>query len=790
MGKSMILGHVRGQRLRHFEFTNFGKTVRRVGFCALLSVSALAAAAPEVAAQQYRFTSVRIEGNERVGDSAILARTGILRGQAITGGQLNDAFQNLQNSGLFESVLIEPRGATLVITVVELPTVNRVRFEGNRRIKDEALASLVTSAERRVFSPAQAERDAAAITEAYSNEGRIAARVTPRIIKRNQNRVDLVFEIFEGDNVEIERLSFVGNRKYSDRRLRRVLGTKQAGLFRAFIKRDTFVEDRVAQDQVMLRDFYLSRGYVDMRTTAVNAELTEERDGFFVAYNIQEGQQFKFGAIDVVSEMNGVDAEAYKKIIKLRPGVVYSPSLVEADIARLERQAIRDGVDFMRVEPRIERNDRDLTLDLTYVISKGPRVFVERIDIEGNTTTLDRVVRRQFDSVEGDPFNPREIRESAERIRALGYFETAQVNAREGSNSEQVIVDVDVEEATTGSLNFGASFSNNDGIGLAIDFQENNFLGRGQQLSIGVSTASESTRYALNFVEPALLGRDVAFGLQLSYSESDSTFSSYDVERLIIRPSLTFPISENGRLSLRYTAERTEMLTRDPAEHGPVIGNDIAAGSQLNSSIGYEYSYDTRRTGLDPTAGVLFRFSQDFSGVGGDSEYVKSVAKLVGEKKFFNEELTLRATLEGGALAWREGTNRVVDRFILTPSIMRGFEPGGIGPRDVSGTFDDPLGGNMYLVAKFEAEFPIGLPDEYGISGGLFYDVGNVWDLSDVNLSGGDIVGEAGSFRHVIGVSIFWETPIGPLQFNFSEALRKEEFDKEQKFEVTLRTTF
>jgi outer membrane protein insertion porin family len=424
------------------------------------------------------------------------------------------------------------------------------------------------------------------------------------------------------------------------------------------------------------------------------------------------------------------------------------------------------------------------------VISKGPRVFVERIDIEGNTTTLDRVVRRQFDSVEGDPFNPREIRESAERIRALGYFETAQVNAREGSNSEQVIVDVDVEEATTGSLNFGASFSNNDGIGLAIDFQENNFLGRGQQLSIGVSTASESTRYALNFVEPALLGRDVAFGLQLSYSESDSTFSSYDVERLIIRPSLTFPISENGRLSLRYTAERTEMLTRDPAEHGPVIGNDIAAGSQLNSSIGYEYSYDTRRTGLDPTAGVLFRFSQDFSGVGGDSEYVKSVAKLVGEKKFFNEELTLRATLEGGALAWREGTNRVVDRFILTPSIMRGFEPGGIGPRDVSGTFDDPLGGNMYLVAKFEAEFPIGLPDEYGISGGLFYDVGNVWDLSDVNLTGGDIVGEAGSFRHVIGVSIFWDTPIGPLQFNFSEALRKEEFDKEQKFEVTLRTTF
>ena len=789
MGSTMMLWHESAKRLRQFEFTNFGKTIRRTAFCALLAVSG-ALYAPDALAQQFRFNTVRIEGNERVGDAAILARAKILRGQAVTGGQLNDAFQNLQNSGLFESVALEPRGGTLVIKVVEYPTINRVRFEGNRRIKDEDLEGLVESAERRVFNPSQAERDAANLTEAYSNDGRIAARVTPRIIKRSQNRVDLVFEIFEGDNVEIERLSFVGNRKYSDRRLRRVLETKQASLFRRFIKRDTFVEDRVAQDQVMLRDFYLSRGYVDMRTTAVNAELTEERDGFFVSYNIQEGQQFRIGAVEVVSEMSNVDADVYRKVVKLRSGVVYSPSLIEADIARLERQAIRDGIDFMRVEPKIERNDRDLTLDLTYVISKGPRVFVERIDIEGNTTTIDRVVRRQFDSVEGDPFNPREIRKSAERIRALGYFETAEVNAREGSSSEQVVVDVDVEEKTTGTLNFGASFSSNDGIGLAINFAEQNFLGRGQQLSLGISTASEATRYSLNFVEPSLLGRDVAFGLKFDFAETESTFSTFDTERLFIQPSLSFPVSENGRLSLRYTAEQIEMKSRDPAEHGPVIGLDIAAGEQLSSSLGYEYSYDTRRTGLDPTAGVLFRFSQDFGGLGGDSRYLKSVAKLVGEKSILNEEVTLRATLEGGALAWKDGTNRVVDRFILAPNIMRGFEPGGIGPRDVSGNFDDPLGGNLYVVAKFEAEFPIGLPEEYGITGGLFYDIGNLWNLSDVNTTGGTIVGEGGSFRHVIGVSIFWDTPVGPLQFNFSEALRKESFDKEQKFELTLRTTF
>ncbi|KIN65195.1 Outer membrane protein assembly factor BamA [Sulfitobacter noctilucicola] len=769
--------------------TNYRNAIRSASFSVLLSVAWLVPGAP-VDAQQYQFNSVQINGNERIGDAAILRQAGISRGQRVSGGQLNDAFQSLQSSGLFETVEIEPRGGTLVINVVELPTVNRVRFEGNQRIKDDALGALVETTERRVFNPAQAEADAAAIAEAYSADGRVAARVQPRIIKRNQNRVDLVFEIFEGDNVEVERLSFVGNRKYSDRRLRRVLGTKQAGLFRRLVRRDTFREEQVDVDKQLLRDFYLSRGYVDMRTTAVNGELTQERDGFFVSYNITEGQQFKFGAIDLVSEMPNVDAAAYRKIVKVRPGAIYSPTIVEADIARLERQAIRDGVDFMRVEPRVTRNERDLTLDVTYVISRGERVFVERIDIEGNTTTLDRVVRRQFDSVEGDPFNPREIRQAAERIRALNYFETAEVNAREGSSGEQVVIDVDVEEKPTGSLNFGGSFSSSDGFGVAISFAEENFLGRGQRLALTVSTASEATRYGLNFVEPSFLGRDVALGLNIDYAETSSSFASFDTNRLIFQPSLAFPVSENGRLQLRYTAEEIEVLERDPIEHGLTIADDIAAGPQWSSAIGYEYTYDTRRTGLDPTAGVLFQFSQDFAGLGGDSRFIKSVGRVTGEKRIFNEEVTLRATLEGGALAWMEGNSRVVDRFVLGPSIIRGFEPGGIGPRDVSGTADDPLGGNLYVAARFEAEFPLGLPEEYGISGGVFYDVGNLWDLDDVNFNGGDIQGEGGSFRHVIGLSLFWETPVGPLQFNVSKALKSEEFDKEQSFEVTLRTQF
>ncbi|WP_339759444.1 outer membrane protein assembly factor BamA [uncultured Sulfitobacter sp.] len=741
-------------------------------------------------AQEYQFSTIQIEGNNRIGDSAVLSRAGIARGRAVSGGQLNDAYQNLQASGLFESVTIEPRGGTLVITVVEYPTINRISFEGNARIKDEALAAMIGSDARRVFNPTQAEKDANSIAEAYSNDGRISARVQPKVIRRSQNRVDLVFEIFEGDNVEIERLSFVGNRIYSDRRLRRVLGTKQAGLFRFLIKRDTFVAQRTDVDRQMLRDFYNSRGYVDMRISAVNAQLTEERDGYFVQFNIQEGQQFKFGDISVTSTINGVDPAVYRNIVKVKSGGVYSPTVVETDIARMERQAIRDGIDFMRIEPVIKRNDRDLTLDVEYRITRGPRVFVERIDIEGNTTTMDRVVRRQFDSVEGDPFNPREIRASAERIRALDYFETADVNAREGSSPEQVVIDVNVEEKPTGSLNFGGSFSSTDGVGVAISFAEDNFLGRGQKLNLTVSTAEDAKRYGIGFIEPSLLGRDVAFGLNLDYAETNSSYATFDSERLNFSPSLTFPVSENGRLQLRYTFEDFEMIARDPTEHGPVIGNDIAVGAQTASSLGYTYSYDTRRSGIDPTTGVLLQFGQDFAGLGGDAKFVKTTAKVVGEKQVLNEEVTLRATLEGGALAWNSGTNRVVDRFLLGPSIMRGFESGGIGPRDQSGTFDDALGGNLYVVARFEAEFPIGLPEEYGINGGLFYDVGNLWDLSDVDTTGGSIVGADGAFRHVIGVSLFWETPVGPLQFNVSKALKKEDYDQEQTFEVTLRTQF
>ncbi|XDA99716.1 outer membrane protein assembly factor BamA [Sulfitobacter sp. LCG007] len=771
------------------------RRVRAAAFCAAFST---ACGLPFVAAeaQSYSIGAVSIEGNQRIGDAAIISRAGIGSG-TVSAGQLNDAYQRLVNSGLFESVDLTPSGNTLIIRVVEFPTINQISFEGNRRIKDDALVELTGSNERRVFNPTQAEQDAKLIAEAYANEGRIAATVTPRVIRLSDNRVNLVFEIYEGGAVEIQRLSFVGNRAYSEGRLRRVLGTKQAGLFHALVQRDTFVEERIDLDKQMLSDFYLSRGYVDFRVLSVNAQLARERDGYFLTFNINEGQQFRFGQVAVASDYPGVDADRYAEIVKIKPGVVYTPTLIEQDIARMERQAVRDGVDFLRVEPRITRNDRTLTLDVNYVLSRGPRIFVERIDIEGNTTTLDQVIRRQFTSVEGDPFNPREIRESAERIRALGYFETAEVEARQGSSEDQVVVDVNVVEAPTGSLTIGGSYSTSDGFGVALSFAEQNFLGRGQQLSVDLSTAQEARRYGLRFVEPALLGRDLEFSLNLDVTEQRSSYISYDADRFTFQPGVAFPLSENSRLKLRYSYLSSEMLAdddddddEDDSESGPIVLREIDEGRRDASALGYVYTYDTRRTGLNPNAGVLVEFGQDFAGLGGDDKYIKSTARLIGETKIRNEEITLRATLEGGALNWQSGNSRAIDRFLLNPSIMRGFEPGGIGPRDESVSNRDPLGGNYYVVARLEAEFPLGLPEEYGVSGGVFYDIGNLWNLDDVNLRGGDVVGEDGSFRHVVGFALFWDTPIGPLRFNFTKALQKEDFDREQSFDVTLSARF
>ncbi|MFN4191458.1 MAG: outer membrane protein assembly factor BamA [Tabrizicola sp.] len=739
-------------------------------------------------AQVYSFSNVTIEGNERVDAATILNYAGIRRGQEVSAGALNDAYQRIMNSNLFETVELVPQGSTLVIRVKEYPIVNVISIEGNSRLKDEKLAELIKSQPRRVYSPAQAEADAAAIAEAYRVGGRLAATVTPKIIRRSDNRVDLVFEITEGRVVENERVSFVGNKAFSDRRLRQVLATKQAGLLRNLIQRDSFVAERLDLDRKLLTDFYQSRGYIDFQVVDASAELSRERDATFVTFTVREGMSYKIGKISTVSEVEGLSAAEFEAVQKIRSGQTYSPLLIDNNITRMETLALKKGLNFVRVEPRITRDNRNQALDIEFAIVRGERIFVERIDIEGNTTTLDQVIRRQFRTSEGDPFNPREIRQAAERIRALGFFSDAQVNAEQGSAPDQVVVNVDVEEQPTGSLNFGVTYSVANGTGFNIGFSETNFLGRGQRLAISISTASSNQNSSFSFTEPAFLGRDMSFSLGAFYRTSESDYSAYDTRNIGFNTGIGFPVGEQSRLDLRIGVAEDRLYNYTGTS--PIIIAEAAEDAKRSAFVGYTFEYDNRITGLNPKGGVLLRFGQDFAGLAGDNKYVKTTALALAETKVMNEEVTVRAIFEGGAITSLGGNvTRVTDRFFGNGKI-RGFEPNGIGPRDLGAANQDALGGNLFAVARFEADFPLGLPEEYGITGGAFLDVGSVWSLDNTSGFGGAEVDDGFNPRASVGLSLFWTTPIGPLRFNFSKAIVKEDYDREQSFDLTIQTRF
>ena len=755
----------------------------------LMAVLLVALFASRAIAQSFVFNNVTIEGNQRVADGTILTFAGIAKGTPVSADQLNNAGQKIRESGLFESVDVQAQGGTLAITVVEFPTINQVTAEGNRRLRDAEFLPIIDSQPRKIYSPATVERDVATITGIYARNGRINASVAPRIIRLSDNRVNLVFEVSESGVTEVQRITFVGNRSFSDRRLRGVLETKQAGLLRAIISRDTYSEERINFDKQVLTDFYQSRGYADFTLQNVDVSLTRERDAYLITYNTQEGQKFTFGNVSASSDLPEVDVPAFRAALSTRTGATYSPLQIDRDIARLERLAIQRGLTFVAVEPRITRNERDLSLNVDFALIRGPRIFVERIDIEGNTTTLDRVVRNQFRTIEGDPFNPREIREAADRIRALGFFANADVQAREGTTPEQVIVDVNVEEAPTGSLSFGANYNTDAGIGLVASFRQANFLGRGQSLSFQVSTAETNRVFDFSFGEPNFLGRDLRAGLDLSYRTTNNQNADYDTENFRFSPSLTFPVSESGRLTAFAAITYADLSgLENVTTISPFIQEEASSNGITNTSIGYNYSFDNRRTGLDPSAGVVFRFGQEFGF--GDTQFIKTTVLAAAEKKVLNEDVTLRATIEGGHLSFQNGFSRVTDRFFLNGNKFRGFDANGMGPRDYDPANDvnDALGGNSYAVARLEAEFPLGLPEEYGISGGVFADYGSVWDVGRTPTS--TTLYNGFTPRATAGVSIFWTTPIGPLRFNFTEPLKAEKFDQTKFFDVTISTSF
>lgn len=742
--------------------------------------------ASDAQAQTYRFSAISVDGNALIDDDTIVSFARIVRNRGMSAAELNAAYQRVAGTGFFRSVDFTPSGSTLTITVSEYPLINRVVFEGNRRLDDAAVGAAVSSRSGGVYSPAQAEADANAIAEAYAAAGRLSARVTPRLIERAGGRVDLVFEVAEGQVVEIERISFVGNRSFSERRLRNAISGSQAGRLSTLFRADNYSETRVARDRQMLQDFYLSRGFLDVQVLSGVTELARERDGAYVTFTIREGQQYRVGAVTVVSEIADIDAAPYQAALNDNLGDLFTPTMLESIIQQVEGVGYASGERFVRAEPRLTRNERDGTVDVHLALVRGERVFIERIDVQGNTTTQDQVIRRQFRVAEGDPLNPRELREAAARIRNTGFFSDVQVTPTAGSSPSQAVVDVQVEETTTGSLGFGVTYGGSAGLGGNVSYNEANFLGRGQAVNLTFSTVTDAQSLSFSITEPSLLGRDLALGLSVGLSTTTANdHARFASEVLEFSPSLTFPVSEYGRLTVRYSLSRNELTVPDAAVIAPRIAAD--AGQAITSSVGFTFAQDTRSNGPDPDAGFVFRFTGDAAGLGGDRRWVRGTMLAGYERRVMNGDVTLSAEFEAGAVAHGSGDSRIDERFVLTSDQFRGFDSYGIGPVGYgAGGERNGLGGNYFAVARFEAQFPLGLPNEYNMRGGFFVDVGTVWGIDNPTA---DVIDD-NALRATAGFALLWGSPMGPLRFNFTTPLRREAYDDVRRFDLTIATRF
>lgn len=775
--------HLRGAR----SANGFGRGVadRLLRALAVVAIALVAlVAAPRAQAATYTFASVQVDGLQRIETGTVLTYAAIPKGKPVTDGDLNDAYQRIVNSGLFETVAMQPSGSRLVIKVKEFPTINVINFEGNKRLKSEDLAKLVKSQSRHVYSPSMAEADAATITEAYRQTKRYAAIVTPKIIPRSENRVDLVFDIQEGGTVEVQRLSFIGNRTFSDHRLREVLATKQVGFLHQFFTDNTFVPDRLAQDEQQLTDFYHSRGFIDFRILDANAQIDRERKGFFLTFMLQEGQPYSFAKTYATTTLTDIDLKDFQAQIHIRPGVTYSPTIIDDTVTRMENEAIRKGLNFIRVTPKIIRDDKNLALDVDFVVDRGPKVFIERIDIEGNSTTQDRVIRRQFHSSEGDPFNPREIKAASDRIKALGYFKDVQVTPQQGDTPDQAIVNVTVQEQPTGTLALGGTYGVSTGFGIALSFSEQNFLGRGQSVTANINTSSSDRTSSFSFIEPALFGRDLAFKINGGYTTTTHSYASYDTALTSFSSAIEFPVSARGRVELRYSIGRN-MVHKFDADTSTIITSE--GNGRTYGGPGYTYSYDSNRDGLSPKTSMQFRFGQDYAGLTGSAKYIATTGMISAQTKVIHESVTLRAQLEGGVISMLGGQdNTVADRYFLNGKLI-GFDINGIGPRDLTTTAKDALGGNTYVVGRLEAVFPLGLPEDYGLNGGVFINAGSVWNLNNTYAVAVD---DSFHLRAAVGLTLYWTTPIGPLRFDFSHAIKKMPYDKVQNFNLSIATKF
>ncbi|MGC2854300.1 outer membrane protein assembly factor BamA [Novispirillum sp. DQ9] len=726
---------------------------------------------------------IAVEGNQRIEPATVRAYMVLKEGDEFDPARIDSSLKSLFATGLFADVSIGRRGDVLVVRVVENPIINRIAFEGNKRIDDKVLESEVQLRARQVYTRAKVQEDVSRVLDVYRRSGRYAVTVEPKIIELEQNRVDLAFEINEGPPTYIRRINFVGNEKFSDGRLREEIASREERWYRFFSSVDTYDPDRLTFDRELLRRHYLRQGYSDFRVVSAVAELTSDRSGFYVTFTVDEGERYTFGDTDVQVALPDVDAESLRPLVTFQPGDWYNADEVENTVQAITDRLGEMGYAFVDVRPRVNRDRDNRTIGITFDVQEGPRVYVERIDITGNVRTLDRVVRREFRLVEGDAFNTAKLRRSQQRIRNLGFFEDVKVtNVPSETAPDRTVVQVELQEKSTGELTFGVGWSSSIGALFDISMRERNLLGKGQDLRAKFTVAQRRQEVDLSFTEPYFLDRPLAAGVDLFHTRTDlQDESSYDSRETGGALRLGYNYTDRLTQGLKYTVSRTS-IENVPTTASQAIKDQ--AGETILSMFSQSLTYDRRDSTIDPREGYFGRVSTDLAGAGGDERFVR--ATVDGGQYFpITDDVTLALQASAGIVEGVGKDVRFNRNYYLGGDNLRGFEFGGASPRDAATS--DVLGGKWMAAGTVEVRFPLGLPEELGLTGKAFSDFGVIGEPDGTSKYN---INTSSAPRASAGVGLVWVSPMGPVSIDLAQALLKEDWDETEFFRFNFGTRF
>lgn len=726
---------------------------------------------------------IRVEGVQRIEPETVRSYLTIHAGDPFDAEKIDESLKALFATGLFADVSIRRDGDAVVVQVVENPIINRLAFEGNSRIDTKVLEAEVQLKPRMVYTRTRVQTDVRRILDIYRREGRFAATVEPKIIKQPENRVDLVFEIDEGAPTKISNIAFVGNRRFTDDKLQSIIQSQQTHWYSFLTSDDVYDPDRLQSDRELLRRFYLKSGYADFQINSAVAELSPDRKSFYVTFTLDEGPRYKFGEIKINSSLPDVDIGKLQDALRTTQGDWYNADRVEETVNRLTDAVIAQDHPFVDVRPTVKRDRDNLVININYDIAEGQRLFVERIDIHGNTRTQDRVIRRQFRLVEGDAFNNARFSRTRRALQELGYFKKVDVTRAEGSAPDQTVIDVNVEEQPTGSLNVGAGYSTSNGIITMFSVSEQNLFGRGLQGSVSLQLGSEQDQAFLSLTDPAFLDRNMSAGFDVGQTRTDSTQNlTFQEENssLTLRTGFNY----NDRLSqgFRYFARADQIKSVDP-NASPFIQQEV--GTRTSSGLGQTISYDVRDSKIDPTDGYVLSLSNDFAGLGGTTKYIRTNVNGTTYYPVFEESVLSFA----GRIGYIAGIGQDIhlqDRYFLGGDSFRGFAKGGVGPRDVGTSTTSALGGNTLYTASTEFSTPLSVAKEFGLRGLVWGQVGSLYGV-DVS---GPTVRDDSSLHASIGVGLALRTPLGPVRADLGFPILKKSYDDDEIFSFSLGQRF